>query len=282
MDVAWSAGSGEPYGEGFATVYASERYALFSRRLAKLALSLIAAHGAPGRELLDLACGAGAGTVVFAEADYSATGIDRSVTMLTHAQRRAEAMGLEIRLFQQEVQTVCLPYRVDVVTCLFDSLNYLLRPEELSAVFSRVAAVLRPGGLFVFDMNTVHGLATRWGTRDCVSTARRDVMEVNRYRFEANECISTIRTTAFVRQDEGGQFRRFEEVHRERGYPVATVRNLVERAGLRVVKVHGLYDRFQGLSGLQPLTEDSGRMVVVARRNAVEDDCTERSVDLRG
>lgn len=257
----------ELYGEGFAAVYASNRYALFSQRLAKLALALVDQHGAPGNELLDLACGPGAGSLVFVKAGYKVSGIDRSATMIDRAEQRAQDAGLELRLYRQEMQAFRLPSQVDVVTCLFDALNYATEEDELAAVFAGVAAALRPGGLFVFDMNTVHGLATRWGTRDLVSTARPDLVEVNQYRFRPDRGTNTVTTTIFVLQGGEGLFRRYTEVHRERGYPVQTVVDLITRAGLNVVSLQGLSDQSHGLAGrLQPLSDDAGRMVMVARR----------------
>jgi SAM-dependent methyltransferase len=256
----------QPYGEGFAALYAGDRYALFSRRLATLALQLLARHGAPGHTLLDLACGAGAGTAVLAAAGYRVTGVDRSPAILVHARARLEKLGLSVRLEQQEMQTLSLPAQVDAVTCLFDALNYLLSTEELQAVFSRVAGVLRPNGLFVFDMNTIHGLAIRWGSKACVTTVRQHTVEVNSYQFEAERCLHTVRTKTFVRRGDTEAFERFDEVHQERGYPVETVTELLDGAGFAVVSTHGLHDQFQGPAGLQPLTDGIGRMVVVARR----------------
>lgn len=264
--------SGEIYGEGFSAVYNSDRYALFSQRLAKLALSLLEQQGCPGRELLDLACGAGAGTVLLAKAGFVVVGIDGSQTMLRCTTQRAEAAGIDIRLFRQDMRTLELSQQFDVVTCLFDALNYLLREDELAKLFVRIAALLRPQGLFVFDLNTLHGLATRWGTRDHVFTARPDLFEANQYRFQEETGINTVTTTLFVRQGTGDLFQRFTEVHRERGYPPETISGLLTAAGLDVISIQGLSDRFQGLSGgLQPLTEDAGRMMVLARRGAGSD-----------
>lgn len=43
---------------------------------------------------------------------------------------------------------------VDLVSCTFDSINYLLSPGQVSDMFSRVFTVLAGGGLFVFDSVT--------------------------------------------------------------------------------------------------------------------------------
>src|SRR5215204_6082278 len=89
---------GSAYGEGFAAVYAAPRYAVFSRRLARLALQIIEELGAPGTRLLDLACGAGAGSVVLAQAGYTVSGIDRSEIMVQRARELAAKSGLDLTL----------------------------------------------------------------------------------------------------------------------------------------------------------------------------------------
>lgn len=53
---------------------------------------------------------------------------------------------------------------VDAVTCLYASLNHLLEPEDLARTFTRVAAHLRPGGVFIFDLNTQQAFQTLWRT----------------------------------------------------------------------------------------------------------------------
>lgn len=256
------------YGEGFAAVYASSRYAVFSQRLARLALSLIERHGAPGDDLLDLACGAGAGTVALAKAGYSVSALDGSAVMVRYTEERARAQGVKLGLVQrQDMRSFALPHEFGIVTCLFDALNYLLTEDELAAVFDRVARVLRPGGLFVFDMNTPRGLATRWGTKDVVSTARTHLFEVNQNRYERETCTNTTTTTIFVREDGTDLFRRFVEVHRERAYPVEAVIELLRQAELTAISIQALTDSYQGMAaGLSEWTDDAGRVVIVARR----------------
>jgi SAM-dependent methyltransferase len=267
--VSAQTGHEEPYGPGFAVVYASKRYALFSRRLAKLALSLLAKHGASGSNLLDLACGSGSGSAVFARAGFHVIGIDRSRTMLDVAEQSARAEGVRLSLYQQDMQTFHVPFQVDVVACLFDSLNYLLEEQQLAATFRRVATALRPGGLFVFDMNTIHGLETRWGSGDRIATMRREFVELNQYHFDPTSRINSVTNTVFVREGDGPLFRRYTEVHRERGYAPEHVFGFLRDAGLDVLAAYGLGDDFQGLTlGLEPLSDDAGRMVVVAQRAA--------------
>lgn len=255
------------YGEGFSAVYTTSRYTVFSQRLAKLALSLIRDVGVPGNRLLDLACGAGAGSVVLARDGFDVVGVDRSPVMLRYAEELARTRGVSLELHQGEMQSFSIEGHVGVVTCLFDALNYLLSEDDLSAAFGQVAAALRSGGLFVFDMNTIHGLATRWGTKDVVSTNRPNLFEVNQNRFDPETNINSTTTTVFVRAEESDLFHRYSEVHRERGYPTPVIVKLLQDADLEPIAVHGLADMYSGLSGgLEDLTEESGRIVVASRR----------------
>lgn len=255
------------YGEGFSAVYTTSRYAVFSQRLAKLALSLIEKYRAPGTRLLDLACGAGAGTAVLSRAGFEVTGVDQSPVMLRYARDLAHSRGLSIDFQPGAMESFVVEGKFDVVTCLFDALNYLLTEQALSAAFARVAGALRPEGLFVFDMNTVHGLATRWGTKDVVSTNRPNLFEVNQNRFDADTEINTTTTTVFVRKEGSELFQRFTEVHCERGYPIPLLLNLLETAEFETIAALGLSEGYVGVSeGLAPLTPEAGRVVVVARR----------------
>ena len=42
----------------------------------------------------------------------------------------------------------------DVVTCHFDALNHILDAKDLRQIFANTARLLRPGGLFLFDLTT--------------------------------------------------------------------------------------------------------------------------------
>jgi hypothetical protein len=57
------------------------------------------------------------------------------------------------------MRTFDLGERFDVVLCVYDSINHLLRFEEWRSVFARAHEHLNEDGLFIFDINTQHKLA---------------------------------------------------------------------------------------------------------------------------
>jgi hypothetical protein len=73
--------------------------------------------------------------------------------------------------------TFRLPGRFDVIICVFDSMNHLLRFTDWQKTFRSVARHLNSGGLFIFDVNTMGKLQRlaegsawqRWFDRDFVT-----------------------------------------------------------------------------------------------------------------
>src|SRR5262249_25768311 len=61
------------------------------------------------------------------------------------------------------MRTVDLGERFDVVLCVYDSINHLTRFRDWEAVFRRAREHLNDRGVFLFDINTVHRLASSAG-----------------------------------------------------------------------------------------------------------------------
>jgi hypothetical protein len=125
--------------------------------------------------------------------------------------------------------------------------------------------------VFIFDMNTPHGLATRWGTKDTVTTTGAGLVELNQHRYDAVRRTNTTTTTIFAPVGEPDLYHRSTEVHRQRGYPTGDILQALEIAGFTMLSVEGLADGFHGLArGLAPLNEDMGRVMVVALKGSTE------------
>jgi SAM-dependent methyltransferase len=108
----------------------------------------------PISSVLDLACGSGTLTRRLAEVHERVVGLDLSPAMLRRAGALCEGLH-NVRLVQGDFRNFDLGDEFDVVVCAFDSMNYLQRRTDLSAILQRVARHLRPHGFFVFDaLNT--------------------------------------------------------------------------------------------------------------------------------
>ena len=198
-------------------------------------------HAPPGRTLIDLACGTGTLALMLADSGWDVLGIDASRSMLREAQRKARgAAGLDraIRFRRADMRDWSVAEPVDLVTCCYDSLNYLLDEDDLRAAFACVWEALRPGGLWVFDINTPYFLREVWQP---VEVEERDgYAHVMQSSFDPERCVSTLTLTGFARRADG-LYERFVEHHAERGYPEETLRRLLAGLGFGV---EALYECF--------------------------------------
>lgn len=102
-----------------------------------------------GARVLDLCCGSGHVTKELVARGYHVTGIDNSVELIELA--RKELPFVDFRV--QDARDLRLDKQFDGVLSTFDSLNHIPNLEGLRSVFHGVRRVLKPDGLFVFDMN---------------------------------------------------------------------------------------------------------------------------------
>lgn len=115
---------------------------------------------------LDLGCGTG--TLLCAlgalHPGWRLAGVDVSPGMLDVARGKPGSAGV---LWAKARLPGPLPFRetFDVVGSFYDTLNHLPDPGALAATFRAVAALLRPGGLLVFDLNNAFGFETWWRYR---------------------------------------------------------------------------------------------------------------------
>ncbi len=248
-----------PLYDRFAAVYQRGPYPGYSLRMAELLPSLLLRINYHPVRLLDLACGEGSFAVTMAHQGMQVTGLDRSAAMLALARQRASTEGVEINWVVADMTAFSFSPGFHLVTCWFDSLNYVLELAGLRQVFSGVQRALRPGGLFIFDMNTIYGLAVGWTSQPTyIQQTSPELLELHRTQFDYDRLIARVTITVFQRQ--GEVWTRFDEEHLERGYPVEEVQACLEENGLQVLGIYG------SLLELGEVKLDSGRAWFVAQK----------------
>ncbi|MCL2753664.1 MAG: class I SAM-dependent methyltransferase, partial [Defluviitaleaceae bacterium] len=106
--------------------------------------------GVKPKLVLDLACGTGSMSQIFAKKGYETIGIDASPEMLTEARQKDDAT----LYLMQDMRSFELYGSVDAIICLCDSINYILSYEELVQIFTLCKNYLNSGGTLIFDINT--------------------------------------------------------------------------------------------------------------------------------
>lgn len=166
----------------------------------------------------DVACGTGNLVKRLQRIGWHTLGMDLSPAMIrTGKKEDASWHGLvgDLR---------ALPFHnsLDFVTCLFDSLNFLLEEEHAERAILQCGAALRPGGLFYFDFVTEemvlrHFAGQRW-TEDNGTFSTT---------WESNYDHATGITETSVRVNNG-----VANMIRERIHSQTRIKEALEKAGL--------------------------------------------------
>src|SRR4029077_3193642 len=101
--------------------------------------------------IVELAVGTGRVAIPIArETGKRVIGIDRSPAMLAVAGERAA--GLPVDLREGDIVDLALEEPVDLIICPFRSLMHVRNWADKRKLFERVAAALRPGGRFAWNV----------------------------------------------------------------------------------------------------------------------------------
>lgn len=186
-------------------------------------------------KVLDLACGTGNMSILFAQNDYQVTGIDISKQMLDEARKKVDKLEQEIEFIDSDLRSFNMEKKFDMAFCLFDSLNYILNIEELERVFENVYRVLNEEGSFIFDMNTIRRLMSiKAGTTvihgDNYSCIWEDIIDHKRKLWQVKLKIYLKELAEY-----------HEELHQETGYKIQEVKDLLRKVGFKYVDVYNSY-----------------------------------------
>lgn len=208
--------------------------------------------------ILDLGCGTGTLTELLAGRGYDMIGIDNAQEMLQIAMDKRAKSGLDILYLLQDMRSFELYGTVGAVISVCDSVNYLLEDEDVVQTFRLVNNYLYPGGLFIFDFNTVYKYEVVIGDATIAENREKCSFIWDNYYHE-EEQINEYDLTIFVQEGERQDtYRRFQETHYQRGYRLEQMKDYLRQAGLTFVEAvdadtHG------------EVTKSSERIYVVAR-----------------
>jgi SAM-dependent methyltransferase len=273
--------------EAYAPIYDAIGQEHFGAAMARHTLRWLAEHDARPARVLDLACGTGATALVFAAAGCAVVGIDRSARMLEIAHGKARDAAADVAFVHGDMReltwadqrpmtndqryrddrpssSVLGPPSFDLVTCFYDSLNYLIEDGDVELVVDEAARALRPGGWLVFDINTEAEYAA-WDERDAIAHDGRGVMVYNRLDYDPSARLARGRIVWFVREIE--RWWRGEETHTQRAWRDAEVVSALAKAGL------SLEARLD--AEWNPAADGATRVVYLAQRKEVNHRDTE-------
>jgi SAM-dependent methyltransferase len=195
-------------------------------------------HGLTGRRLLDVAAGTGKSFLPLLRSGYRVTACDVSAPML---ERAAAKVNGQVELLLADMRGLPRLGPFDLVTCIDEPLNYLLEPEDLLAAFVSAGGCLRPGGLYLFDLNTLHSYRSLFSCDSCHEAD--GWLFVWRGESEAHlapDSYAEATIEAFGPLGDGA-WRRVTNRHVQRHFSSPLVRELLGEAGLEEVAVYGQF-----------------------------------------
>jgi len=192
--------------------------------------------------MLDVTCGTGNSIIPFVKKKKKPLlGVDNSLEMLKVAKEKEPDLALV------QANAMKLPFlnHFNLILSMFDSLNYILELDNLIEAFSSIKDALKPGGHFLFDLNTPYGLKCVSG-RD-VREENKNLMSVWRNSFSKKDRILTLHLTLFVKKN--STWHRIDEIHKEKGYNEEEIRYGLKTLGFEVIDTfrcfeHSRPDRF--------------------------------------
>lgn len=230
-------------------------------------IDILKQYGIEDGLVLDMGCGTGNMTELLCQAGYDMIGIDNSEDMLGIAMEKAADQAQDILYLLQDMREFELYGTVRAIVSICDSMNYILEEEDLLDVFRLVNNYLDPGGIFIFDMNTIYKYENVLGNQT-IAENREDCSFIwDNYYYE-DEQVNEYELSIFVKDhqrskdnySEGEPFMRFTETHYQRAYDLQTVKALLEAAGLEFVTA---YDAFT----YDCPKENSERIYIIAKEH---------------
>ena len=208
--------------------------------------------------VLDLGCGTGTITELLYEKGYDMIGVDSSEEMLQIALDKKFETRSDILYLCQDMRELDLYSTVGTVVSVCDSLNYLLMDEDVLQTFHLVNNYLFPGGIFIFDFNTIYKYEEVIGDTT-IAENREDCSFIWENFYSCEDHINEYDVTVFERQEDD-LYRRFTETHYQRGYTLEEMKTFLEKAGL--IFVTALDEKTH-----KAPTETSERIYVIAREH---------------
>ncbi len=205
--------------------------------------------------VLDLGCGTGQVTRLLAKAGYDMLGVDISEEMLGVALAQ-EGSGSQILYLNQDMRELELYGTVKAVVSICDSMNYMTDESDLLSVFRLVNNYLDPGGIFIFDLNTVYKYREILG-ESTICENREEGSFIWENDFDEEQKLHRYNLTFFVKEEDG-RYRKYEEEHIQRGYSLERIHELMIESGMEWVACYEAFSK-------DAPRKESARVCIVAR-----------------
>ena len=148
---------------------------------------------------------------------------------------------------------------MDAAVCTLDGLCHLPDEESVFAALRKVSLFMNPGGVFLFDVNSVYKHRAVLGNNTFVYDTD-DVYCVWQNTLLSDGVTVQMDLDFFEPVSDEGDYVRQSERFTERAYPKETLEAMLKKAGFTVLDV------FDGYSG-KPAHDTSERLLFAVRKD---------------
>lgn len=247
--------------EVFAPIYDRAGFSDYTLSYTPRIIEFLHQHDWIGRNILDLGCGTGVSTEIFAQRNMSVTAVDHSPAMLEMASRRLQTAAYDVDFVNSTLQNYLgIEKTYDLVFCL-DVMNHIANVRDLEAIFQRANHALKMEKLLVFDLQTIRGLAVSIGQQAMqILCDADDLFIIARNSFDYDSSSLRRFYTIFQREIDR-KFKRMDMAETLRGYPHKGIMGILGRAGFDVK-----YSLDLDFKPFDNTLDPYGRVILVAQK----------------
>jgi SAM-dependent methyltransferase len=214
-----------------------------------------------GSKCLDLACGNGRHSVLFARKGYNVTGLDLSPFLINEANKRLKTEYKEyknrLNFVIKDMRNIGFVNEFSLVVNLFTSFGYFNTRNENFRVIKQVSGALKTGGYFLFDfLNKEHLIKTLvpFNIKKLNGSVFMQVRYIEKSAVKKDIII--------IEPDSKGKTSKVHQfLEKIQLYSVSDFKKVFKKNGLKVIKLFGSY------KGEKYYQTSSERLIILAQKS---------------
>src|SRR5215472_11703012 len=207
-----------------------------------------------GARILDLCCGQGRHSVLFARHGFEVTGLDLNAAYLDVVQESARRSNVMLQTIAADMRQIPFQDQFDAIVNMYSSFGYFESETEDLNVLKSAAKAARLAGRLLLDM-----LNREWAVANYIQNDWHSGSDGTLYveRRDLELAASRMHVKFTIIGSDGG--RRDSVGHHIRLYTLTETTRLLEQAGFKVTGVFGGFDA-------ESYTIGTRRMIVLAQK----------------
>jgi SAM-dependent methyltransferase len=191
-------------------------------------------------ELLELGAGTGTLAARLIQKGYQLTVSDLSEEMLTIAEQKIRPLSESASFYVLDMRDFRLDHLFDGVLLFCDAINYLPDDQAIKETFQTVFTHLKPGGAFLFDAHSMKKME-RFLEQQTFGSSDPSISYLWEC-FPGETEASVVHDLTFFVQQDNGLYKRIEETHEQRTYPLSHFSAILKAIGFVDISVVGDFD----------------------------------------